>query len=261
MAVSINNQTNIQKLQNIPDCDILVLPEMWNCPYHNEALQNNNQNHDESLHALIQLAQSKKIWIVGGSISANSFNRCYIIDDTGTIVCTYDKTHLFEFHGQHNYCEKDVFKPGNHFQCFDTPWGKCGVLLCYDIRFCEVSRILSQNGAKILFCPAAFNEVATKKHWKLFLRTRALENEVYLCGVAPAQYTYKNYISGGHSMVVSPLGDILLELDEKEHVEVIDIDLNQIQKARHRMPYWDIRRNDLYQLEERKSENNSNSRN
>lgn len=260
MKVSINNQENLQKLQNIPDCDILVLPEMWNCPYHNEALQNSYERHDESLQALIRLAKTKQIWIVGGSICTNSFNRCYIINDQGNIVCFYDKTHLFAFHGQHDYCEKDVFQPGNHFQCFDTPWGKCGVLLCYDIRFCEVSRILAQNGAQFLFCPAAFNEAATKKHWELFLRTRALENEVFICGVAPAKYTYKNYTSGGHSMVVSPFGEILLELDEKEQTQVFDVDLCQVQKARDRMPYWKIRRNDLYQLKEKKSENNSNSR-
>ena len=149
-----------------------------------------------------------------------------------------------------DYCENEVFVPGNHLQCFDTPWGKCGILLCYDIRFPEVSRILAQNGAQILFCPAAFNEQATKKHWKLFTQTRALENEVFLCGVAPAKYTYKNYTSGGHSILVDGFGNIVVELGEEEAYKVVDIDLNDIEKVRKRMPYWKVRRNDLYELKE-----------
>ena len=256
MPVSMDNAINLQKLTDVPDCDMLILSEMWNCPYHNDALKHANLRHDESLQAMLKLSKEKQIWIIGGSICANTYNRCYILYN-GNIIDYYDKTHLFEFHGHKDYTEKEIFTPGDHFTCFKTPWGKCGVLLCYDIRFSEVSRLLAKQGAKILFCPAAFNEQATKKHWKLFAQTRALENEVFFCGVAPAKYTYKSYTSFGHSIVVSPFGEILLEMDEKEHTQVIDIDLTEIEKARKRMPYWKIRRNDLYQLEE-KNEDNTN---
>lgn len=258
MSVSMDNQQNIAKLKDIPDCDILVLPEMWNCPYHNDALKAAYLRHDESLEALKETARTNKIWIVAGSICTNKYNRCYILNSDGDIVCSYDKTHLFEFHNKQDYCENEVFVPGNHLQCFDTPWGKCGILLCYDIRFPEVSRILAQNGAQILFCPAAFNEQATKKHWKLFVQTRALENEVFLCGVAPAKYTYKSYTSGGHSILVDGFGNIVVELGEEETCKVVDIDLNDIDKVRKRMPYWKVRRNDLYELKEIKNEDNSN---
>ena len=98
----------------------------------------------------------------------------------------------------------------------------------------------------------------TKKHWKLFIQTRALENEVFLCGVAPAKYTYKNYTSGGHSILVDGFGNIIVELGEEEAYKVIDIDLNDIEKVRKRMPYWKVRRNDLYELKEIKNEDNSN---
>ena len=251
------------KLQSIPDCDILVLSEMWNCPYHNEALKDNFKKHDESLEMLLSIAKEKNMWIIGGSISCKEnnavYNRCYIINNNGKIVCTYDKTHLFELHTHFTYTEREVFTPGDHLQTFDTPWGIMGVLLCYDIRFCEVSRILAQNGARVLFCPAAFNESATKKHWKLLLQSRALENEVYVCGVAPAKYTYKTYTSGGNSMLVSPFGEIVYEMGEQEETKVIDLDLNLIEKARNRMPYWKIRRKDLYSLKENKNERDSNS--
>ena len=114
MSVSMDNQQNIAKLKNIPDCDILVLPEMWNCPYHNDALKTAYLRHDESLMALKKLAKSQRIWIVAGSICADKYNRCYILNSDGDIVCSYDKTHLFEFHNKQDYCENEVFVPGNH---------------------------------------------------------------------------------------------------------------------------------------------------
>ena len=95
MSVSMDNQQNIAKLKHIPDCDILVLPEMWNCPYHNDALKTAYLRHDESLEALKETARTNKIWIVAGSICANKYNRCYILNSDGDIVCSYDKTHLF----------------------------------------------------------------------------------------------------------------------------------------------------------------------
>lgn len=248
MMVYKDNSYNLDQLNHIEDCDILVLPEMWNCPYYNDILKESYKWHDESLDKLKQVARQHHIWIVGGSICVKEndhlYNRCYILNDVGNVVCSYDKTHLFTFK---NYTEADVFTAGDHFQTFDTPWGTCGILLCYDIRFPEVSRILSKNGARILFCPAAFNEKVTKKHWSLFTQTRALENEVFVCGVAPAKYTYKNYTSGGHSMIVSPFGDIIEELSDNKESCVINIDLKQIQKAREQMPFWKIRRCDLYE--------------
>lgn len=94
MSVSMDNQQNIAKLKDIPDCDILVLPEMWNCPYHNDALKTAYLRHDESLMALKKLAKSHRVWIVAGSICADKYNRCYILNSDGDIVCSYDKTHL-----------------------------------------------------------------------------------------------------------------------------------------------------------------------
>ena len=247
MMVYKENIYNLEQLNHIEDCDILVLPEMWNCPYYNDVLKESYTWHDESLNKLIQVAKKHHIWIVGGSICAKEnnhlYNRCYIIDDTGEIVCHYDKTHLFTFK---NYTESDVFTAGDHFQTFDTPWGKCGILLCYDIRFPEVTRILSKQGAQILFCPAAFNESATRDHWSLLTKTRALENEVFVCGVALAKYTYKNYTSGGHSIMIDPFGKVMKELNTSQEECVVDIDLNKVDEARKRMPFWKIRRVDLY---------------
>lgn len=231
---------------DVPDCDLLVLPEMWNCPYHNEVLQEAYKLHDQALDILKNVSKTKNIDIIAGSICAKEkehiYNRCYILHN-GEIVTHYDKTHLFTFK---TYSEADVFTAGNHFVTFQD----LGILLCYDIRFPEMSRLLALHGAKILICPAAFNEAATKKHWELFCRTRALENEVFVCGCAPAKYQYKSYISGGHSLIVDPFGDIVDALDEDEGYLVYDLDLNKINQAREKMPFWKIRRNDLYTLGE-----------
>ncbi len=248
MMVYEENQYNLDQLDDIEDCDILVLGEMWNCPYYNEILKESYKWHDESLNKLKEVAKLHHIWVIGGTICVKEndhfYNRCYVINDSGEVVCSYNKTHLFTFN---NYTESEVFAPGNHFLTFDTPWCKCGIMVCYDIRFCEVARYLAKHEAMVIFCPAAFNEQATKKHWSLLMQTRALENEVFMCGVSPAKYTYKNYTSGGHSMMVNPFGDIIKELGENKESIVIDIDLNEIDKARERMPFWKIRRTDLYE--------------
>ena len=248
MMVYEDNLLNLNQLNDIPKCDILVLCEMWNCPYHNDILKNSYKRHSESLNKLIQIAKENHIWVIGGSIGVKEnnsiYNRCYIINDLGEIICTYDKTHLFQLN---EYTEADIFAPGNHFQTFDTPWGKCGILLCYDIRFPEVARFLSKKGAKLLFCPAAFNEKVTPTHWDLFIKARALENEVFVCGVAPAKYAYKTYVSGGHSKIVNPFGDVIKELGDTPETSIVDINLEEVDKARKRMPYWKIRRSDLYE--------------
>lgn len=260
IKVSEDLNTNLEKLDQIKPCDVLVLPEMWNCPYHNDALKDAYLYHDQSLNKMINTAKKNHIWIIGGSISYKAcdgkvYNRCYIIDDQGNINCTYDKTHLFTLNTRSTYTERSIFEPGNKLVTFMIGDIKAGIILCYDIRFPEMTRILAQAGIKILFCPAAFNESATNKHWELFLRTRALENEIYVCGVAPARYTYKSYASGGHSMIVDPFGEIIDQMDTDEDEHVIDISLDTINKARYRMPFWQIRRNDLYDLEEHNARN------
>lgn len=121
-----------------------------------------------------------------------------------------------------------------------------GVLICYDIRFPEMTRRLAQAGAQIIFCPAAFNKQVTQAHWTPLFQTRAMENQVFMVGVNPAQYRFDNFESFGHSIITDPFGKIVYQMDEKEPVAIVDIDLNRIQQIRDRMPFWKIRRTDLY---------------
>lgn len=242
--------------------DILVLPEMWNCPYINEQIKKSVSSYDLCKELLQTLSDKLRCIIVGGTIAHKIedkiYNECLIFDH-GKLIASYAKTHLFEVHTKKDYQEKDVFTPGDHLQTFDTRWGKMGVLICYDIRFPEVARLLAIKGTRIIFCPAAFNKSVTLQHWIPLFQVRAMENQVFMVGVNPAHYQYDTFESYGHSIITDPFGKICYQMDEKEPYSITDIDLERIDSIRQRMPFWKIRRNDLYMLMEvNENERNSN---
>lgn len=249
---------NISYVQScIPQCkeaDVIVLPEIWNCPYDNTCMKNSIEFQEEAKQVLQEVSKQCQAYVIGGTIAYqegnNVYNRC-LIYHKGTLVSSYSKMHLMTFHGRTTYTEKDVFTPGNQFTVIDSSFGKMGVVVCYDIRFPEETRILAKKGVQILFVPAAFNEQVGKAHWDILMRTRAMENEIFVVAVNPARYTHKGYTSYGHSMIVDPFGRIQYEMDEKSGVHVEEIDLHEIQKIRNRMPFWQVRRDDVYEVEEK----------
>lgn len=219
--------------------DVVVLPELWNVPYVNSEIQAACDFQEQSYLAMKTAATAKSVWLTG-TIPYEGKNMAFVFDDTGQEVARYAKTHLMEVHTErHFYSEAEVFEPGDEFVDFDTPWGRAGILVCYDIRFPEPARILRNRGISFLFLPAAFNASVGPKHWKALLTARAIENQIYVIGVNP-DYEYGNYRSYGHSMIISPDG---------EETDTIDPDL--VKKIRTRMPYETIKRNDLYKLEDK----------
>lgn len=239
--------------------DMIVLGEMWNTPYDNETMKASVQYERETIDAMKEVSKTLHNWIVGGSICTrqgqNYYNTCFVFHD-GQIVCSYQKTHLMAFHGRENYNEADLFTPGNRLITFRTPWAKMGIVICYDIRFPELARLLAMHQIKVLFVPGAFNESAGKAHWKPVLQTRAMENQIFVVGCSPAKYSYKSYTSYGHSMIADPFGRILYEMTEDEKSCCVDIDLYQLEIIRKRMPFWQLRRTDLYNIEEMTDEKN-----
>ena len=236
------------------DADMVILPEIWNCPYANDIMKESIHYFQQSYDMMKTTAKEKGMWIVGGTIATprqdKIYNTCFVFDDKGNEVISYDKTHLFELHAFNTeYSEKEVFEPGNHFVTFNTPWAKIGILVCYDIRFPEVSRLLALEGCKILCCPAAFNYNTGLLHWKVLNTVRALENEVYFCGVGPAHYDYNGFSPYGHSMIVDPFGKEVIAMEEEVGYRVVDIDLEKVNYTRQKMPLWKVRRNDLYKVE------------
>ncbi len=253
IKVDPDPQKNIDQLlhysQQTKEADIVVLPELWICPYDNGKIKESVRYQKQAMDALRTISARYHQILVGGTIvekqGTHLYNTCFIYND-GQIIGSYRKTHLMEFHGRTTYQEKDVFSMGNQIVTFDTPWGKMGVVICYDIRFPELPRLLALQGIRVLFVPAAFNENVGKAHWNALMQTRAMENQIFVCAVNPAAYTYRSYTSYGRSLIADPFGRIQVQMKKNQRVHIEEIDLHKIDQIRQRMPFWNIRRNDLY---------------
>ena len=126
--------------------------------------------------------------------------------------------------------ESDVLTAGDDVTIANTEFGKIGIGICYDIRFPELARLMALEGASILFYPGAFNMTTGPAHWELLFRTRALDNQVFCVGVAPALNKDASYHSFGHSIITSPWGEVISEATEKEELIISEIDLSEIKK-------------------------------
>ncbi|OQX13220.1 MAG: acyltransferase [Thiothrix lacustris] len=194
---------------------------------------------------LSQQARKYGVWIIGGTIPlrsddpARSYAASLMYDAKGQVVARYDKIHLFDVmlsENQEVYTESDTTMPGNMPVVVDTPFGKVGMSVCYDLRFPELYRRLSEQGAQILVVPAAFTELTGKAHWEVLLRARAIENLCYV--VAPGQGGY--HVSGrttyGHSMIVDYWGRVRDVREKGAGVVLADIDLDALQQTRKTFP-------------------------
>jgi predicted amidohydrolase len=175
-----------------------------------------------------------------------SDNRVYdtavIINSNGAIGSVYRKLHLYDALG---FRESAKMIAGNHIEKpVKTPAGNLGLMICYDVRFPEVSRILAINGADILAVPSAWvHGIMKEEHWQTILKARAIENGSYVA--APDQV---GHIFSGRSMVVDPFGIVILDMGNREGMEVIEINKSRIQKARESLPLLKNRRTDVYSI-------------
>ena len=131
---------------------------------------------------------------------------------------------------------------------FDTEFGKMGLCICYDFRFPELARLMVDKGAQVIIVPAAFNMTTGPPHWELMFRQRAVDNQVYTIGAAPARDLNAGYHSWGHSIAVDPWGKVLMEMDEKLAVKVVELELDEVKKVREQLPLLKHRRGDIYAL-------------
>ncbi len=190
------------------------------------------------------LARELGVWIMAGSISVllpeeKILNRSILIDANGNIVAHYDKIHLFDVDLPTGevHRESAVVKPGEKAVVADTPWGKVGMTICYDLRFASLFRALSKAGASILSVPAAFTVPTGKAHWHTLLRARAIENGAFV--LAPAQVgTHEGgRETYGHSLIIDPWGTILAEGDgENIGIIMAELDLDAVKTAREAIP-------------------------
>lgn len=233
---------------------LVILPELWNSPFINERIKAHIEEWNILIPALCAKAKELGIWIIAGTIprseNGRTWNSCAVIDNNGKIIAIADKSHLLEVHtAKHSYYESEVFTPGNSLCKVDTPWGKIGILICFDNRFPEAARLLAKD-CVLLVCPCGFNEHVGKKHWHPLFQTRAMENEIFVAAVNPAAHDYGTYRSYGHSMIVDPDGQIAAELGPEPGNLAYEFDFSQVDQIRKRSPFWKIRRTDLYSLKE-----------
>lgn len=248
-------KTYLEKIKD-ENPDFVILPEMFCCPYQTENFPIYAEKEGGPVwQQLSGYAKQYGIYLIGGSMpekdaEGNVYNASYIFDREGKQIGKHRKVHLFDIDvkGGQTFKESDTLTAGDSDTVFDTEFGKIGVMLCFDIRFPELSRMMVNDGAKVIFVPAAFNMTTGPAHWELSFRTRALDNQIYMVGCAPARDVSAGYISWGHSIVTDPWGRVIDMLDEKKGILLAELDMDYEEQVREELPLLKSRRKDIYQL-------------
>jgi predicted amidohydrolase len=165
-------------------------------------------------------------------------NRSYLITPTGEIAARYDKLHLFDVDlaGGESYRESTSYRPGARAVVVDLPFGRLGLSICYDLRFAALYRALASAGASFIAIPSAFTKQTGKAHWRVLVRARAIETGAFMLAAAQGGLHENGRSTYGHSIIVSPWGEVLAEAGDEPGVIFADIDLAQSAEARARIP-------------------------
>lgn len=230
----------------------VLTPEVTNCLSSSRAHQESVLCHEEEdamLSALRQEAATARIWLLIGSLGLSTHdpdgrfaNRSFLVAPDGSIAARYDKIHMFDVQitETESYRESEGYRPGDRAVVADTPFGRVGLSICYDLRFPHLFRALAQAGAEILTVPAAFSPVTGKAHWETLLRARAIETGCYVlapaqCGLHPARQGRPRR-THGHSLAIAPWGEVLADGGDAPGITYVEIDREEVARARARVP-------------------------
>ncbi|GAA5975715.1 hypothetical protein JCM11641_005846 [Rhodosporidiobolus odoratus] len=249
---------------------MVVLPEIFNSPYatgmfrkyaerirwtpEKKAEFEVEKSESESVRLLSEAAKEHGVWLVGGSIPELSpddkvYNSSPTFSPDGKLVAVHRKVHLFDIDipGGITFKESETLTGGDWQTIVETDFGKIGVGICYDVRFPELAMTAARKGCIAMIYPAAFNLTTGPLHWDLLQRARAVDNQMYVAMCSPARATEGDgYKAWGHSGCFDPMGKQVAQLEEKEGIAYIDIDLEVIDKARAGIPVTVQRRFDVY---------------
>jgi deaminated glutathione amidase len=232
--------------------EFVLTPECTNALSGNRRHQQSvlrDEDVDPTLAALRNEAARSGIWLLVGSLGVLTqdadgrfANRSFLIAPSGEIAARYDKIHMFDVNVSETeiYRESSAYRPGAKAVLADAGFAKIGMTVCYDLRFPHLFRGLAQAGAQIFTVPAAFNHITGAAHWEVLLRARAIETGCFV--LAPAQTGFHSEAEGkgrrtfGHSLAVSPWGEILADAGVEPGVTFVDLDLAEVAKARNRVP-------------------------
>ncbi len=229
----------------------IATPEVTNCISSSRRHQNQVlalQEDDQTLAVMCAAAARFGVWISVGSLALKLpdddrfTNRSFMIDPSGQIVAQYDKIHMFDvtLSDTEQYRESNGYRAGDHAVIADTAFGKIGMTICYDIRFPHLYRGLAKSGASILLIPAAFAQPTGRAHWEVLLRARAIETGCFVIAAAQTGEHQTNQGRSrktyGHSMIISPWGEILANAGEDKGIIYADLDLSVVESTRARVP-------------------------
>ena len=264
MPVSENKVANVElTCQKVSEAarrgaEMVVLPEMFNCPYANEYFPLYAEpKGGYTWKAMSDCARENNVLLVAGSMpeleEGRVFNTSFVFDSGGNQVARHRKVHLFDIdvtNGQ-RFFESETLSPGSEVTVFDSQCGKIGLCVCFDLRFPELSRLMALKGAQMLVVPGAFNMTTGPAHWELLFRQRAVDNQLFTIGVAPARNESSVYVSYANSIVCSPWGDVLYRAGAAEETIIAELDLEQNVQVRAQLPLLSAIRNDVYTIVER----------
>ncbi len=226
------------------NADILVLPELWTTGYDLANAARYATDVTAGLFAeMAGIAREYQIYLLGSSLSlpenGGFGNTAVFLTPTGDLLAQYTKLHLFRLMDEDQY-----LVPGNQPTLVSTPWGKAGLAICYDLRFPELFRHYALSGASFIFLPAEWPHPRLS-HWQTLLRARAIENQVYMiaCNRVGTSGDTRFF---GHSCVIDPWGELVVEAGETELLLTAEIDLDLVSQVRHKIPVFADRRSDIY---------------
>jgi predicted amidohydrolase len=251
---NIENATRLIKKAANKGAQLIALPEVFNWRGNRkEILDNCEPIPGPTSTRMAELAATLKIFLLCGSIietnpeSSKPFNTSFLISPRGKILSCYRKLHLFKvtLKGKSTIDETRIYSAGNEAKTALTSFGRVGITICYDLRFPELYRTLTHQGAVVIFIPSSFTFETGKAHWETLIRARAIENQVYI--IAPNQYgkdpsgnnTY------GHSMIVDPWGTVIARCSNREKIIYGELDINHLKKVRKSLPSLQHKRRDL----------------
>jgi predicted amidohydrolase len=204
-----------------------------------------DEDRDVVLQAVREAATKHRIWVAIGSLAiagarndGRLVNRSFLIDSEGRIAARYDKIHLFDVDlptGE-SWRESSAYAPGEHAVLADTPLGTMGLTICYDVRFPALYSALTDAGATVLTVPAAFTVPTGQAHWELLLRARAVEAGAFVIAAAQSGLHEDGRETFGHSLVVDPWGNILLDMGTEAGLGMCELDPADVDRVRNRIP-------------------------
>ena len=225
--------------------DFILTPEnssLFSLKKENLLKMTTTMRNDFYLQEIKKLAKKYRKWILLGSIIVKEKNklknRSVLISPKAKVVAYYDKINMYDavLSTKEKYFESKTFSPGKILKTTNLPWGKLGLTICYDLRFPNLFRNLAKKGSIFISVPSAFTETTGKKHWHTLLKARAIENFSYIFAPAQSGTHWNGRKTFGHSLIVSPDGQILKEIKKGEGVITVSVNSNLPKILRNKIP-------------------------